>query len=263
MQRRYLVDASFRTDVGRSRELNEDSAAIIQPEQDELRVSKGTLAIIADGMGGHSAGEVASRIAVDIVGHSYYQSDKPAQEALLDAVKEANDAIFDAAKENGGLKGMGTTCTALALHDQSAIHAQVGDSRLYLVRGGGAYQLSEDHSLVMQLVKDGLITAEEARSHPDRNVIVRALGRHGEIEVACWEKPFPVKLGDRFVLCSDGLHGVVEDHEMAEIVASSGSVEACEQLVKMANELGGPDNISVCVLVVSDLVSESGETSTD
>ncbi len=261
--RSYAVDASFRTDVGCSRELNEDTAAVIQPCENELLASKGTLAIIADGMGGHSAGEVASRIAVDIVGHSYYHSNKPPQEALVDAVREANNAIHDAAKQNGGLKGMGTTCTALALHDQAAIHAQVGDSRLYLVRDGGAYQLSEDHSLVMQMVKDGVLSLEEARFHPDRNVIIRALGRQGTVEVASWDKPFPVKADDRFVLCSDGLYDVVEDDEIARTVASNASTEACDQLVKMANDRGGPDNISVCVLVVTAQAGPGHKTSTD
>ena len=261
--RSYAVEASFRTDVGCSRELNEDAAAIIQPSENELLASKGTLAVIADGMGGHSAGEVASRIAVDIVGHSYYQSSKPPQEALVAAVREANNAIHDAAKQNGGLKGMGTTCTALALQDQAAMHAQVGDSRLYLVRGGGAYQLSEDHSLVMQMVKDGVLSLEEARSHPERHVIIRALGRQGQIEIASWDKPFPVKAGDRFVLCSDGLYDVVEDDEIAKTVASTTSTEACDQLVKMANDRGGPDNISVCVLVVSEQGGPRRKTSTD
>ena len=257
----YAVDASFRTDVGCSRELNEDAATIIHPDEQELLVSKGTLAVIADGMGGHSAGEVASRIAVDIVGHSYYQSSKAPQEALVDAVIEANTAIHDAAKQNGGLKGMGTTCTALALQNQSAIHAQVGDSRLYLVRGGSAYQLSEDHSLVMQMVKDGVISLEEARSHPDRNVIIRALGRQAKVEVASWEKPLPVKPDDRFVLCSDGLYGVVEDDEIAKTVASVASTSACDRLVKMANDRGGPDNISVCVLIVGESGAKRATTS--
>ena len=260
--RSYAIDASFRTDVGCGRELNEDAATIIQPDEKDLFASKGTLAVIADGMGGHSAGEIASRIAVDVVGHAYYQSDKPPQEALVDALLEANSAIHSAVKQNGGLRGMGTTCTALALQNQSAIHAQVGDSRLYLIRAGGAYQLSEDHSMVMQMVKDGVISLEEARSHPERNVIVRALGRQGKVDVESWEKPFPVKPGDRFVLCSDGLYDVVGDDEIAETAMSTSSANACDQLVKMANNRGGPDNISVCVLVVGEPGTERTNTST-
>ena len=182
---------------------------------------------------------------------------------MVDAVREANSAIHSAAKQNGGLKGMGTTCTALALQNHSAVHAQVGDSRLYLIRDGGAYQLSEDHSMVMQMVKDGVISLEEARSHPDRNVIVRALGRQGKVDIESWEKPFPVKPGDRFVLCSDGLYDVVEDEEIAETVASASSTKACDQLVTMANDRGGPDNISVCVLVVSESEANRAKTGKD
>jgi protein phosphatase len=247
-----VVDAGFRSDAGCTREINEDQAAVVQPSDYRLSQTKGTLAVVADGMGGHTAGEVASRIAIDVIGHSYYASDKPPAEALTEAVIEANHAIHSAASNNGELRGMGTTCTALALVGDTAFHAHVGDSRLYLVRSARAYQLSEDHSLVAQLVRDGILTVDEARGHPDRNVILRALGRQPDVEVSCWDKPLPVNDGDRFVLCSDGLHDLVSDDEIARIASASRSREACTKLIALACERGAPDNVSVCVLAVHD-----------
>ena len=247
-----VVDAGFESDVGCTRDINEDQAAIVQPSDYELRAAKGILAVVADGMGGHTAGEVASRIAVDVLGHSYYASDKPPSEALTDAVAEANSAIHNAASNNVELRGMGTTCTALALLDHAAVYAHVGDSRLYLVRAGRAYQLSEDHSLVMQMVRDGVLTPGEARVHPDRNVILRALGRQSSVEVSSWQEPLPVHGGDRFVLCSDGLYDLVPDAEIAEIACAFPSREACARLIAMVRKRGAPDNVSVCVVAVHD-----------
>ncbi|MDA1314970.1 MAG: Stp1/IreP family PP2C-type Ser/Thr phosphatase [Acidobacteria bacterium] len=247
-----VVDAGFRSDVGCTREINEDQAAVIQPSDDQLRRTKGTLAVVADGMGGHTAGEVASRIAIDVVGQSYYASDEPPAEALAAAVIEANNAVHSAASSSSSLRGMGTTCTALAITGGTAVYAHVGDSRLYLVRSARAYQLSEDHSLVMKLVRDGILTVEEARQHPERNVILRALGRQPDVEVSSWDKPLPVSDGDRFVLCSDGLHDLVSDDEIARIASASPSHEACTNLITLACERGAPDNVSVCVLVVQN-----------
>jgi protein phosphatase len=245
-----VVDAGFRSDAGCTRDINEDQAAVVQPSDHRLNLTKGTLAIIADGMGGHTAGEVASRIAIDVIGHAYYASDNPRAEALTAAVIEANNAIHNAAANNGDLRGMGTTCTALAIADQTAVYAHVGDSRLYLIRAARAYQLSEDHSLVMQLVRDGVLTLGEARKHPDRNVILRALGRQPSVEVSSWDKPLPVNDGDRFVLCSDGLHNLVSDNELARIASTFPSREACSKFIDLALERGAPDNVSVCVLAV-------------
>ncbi len=245
-----VVDAGFRSDVGCTRDINEDQAAVVQPSDHHLNLTKGTLAVVADGMGGHTAGEVASRIAIDVIGHAYYASDEPRAEALTAAVIEANSAIHHAAAKNGELHGMGTTCTALAIADHSAVYAHVGDSRLYLIRAARAYQLSEDHSLVMQLVRDGVLSLGEARKHPDRNVILRALGRQPSVEVSSWDKPLPVYNGDRFVLCSDGLHNLVSDNEIARIASTFPSREACSKLIALALEQGAPDNVSVCVLAV-------------
>jgi protein phosphatase len=247
---RFDVVASLLSDVGCVRELNEDSGACIQPDNPELRASKGSLILVADGMGGHSAGEVASRLAVDIITRIYYEDAGDPQSALKKAFREANSEIHKAAEKDESKTGMGTTCTALVLQNGTAISAHVGDSRLYLVRQQAIYLMTEDHSAVMEMVKAGLITIEQARHHPDKNVILRALGSHPEVEVSSWNAPLPVRGGDRFVLCSDGLYDLVEDDEIKERVAERDPHSACETLIGLARERGGYDNITVGVIAV-------------
>ena len=247
---KFDVAASILSDVGCVRELNEDSGASIQPDNPDLRASKGSLILVADGMGGHSAGEVASRLAVDTITRIYYEATDDPQSALKRAFVEANREINKAAEKDESKTGMGTTCTALVLQNGTAISAHVGDSRLYLVRDQAIYLMTEDHSAVMEMVKAGLITMEQARHHPDKNVILRAMGSHPEVEVACWSAPFPVRGGDKFVLCSDGLYDLVGDDEIKEGVAGRDPLSACQTLIGLARERGGHDNITVGVIAV-------------
>lgn len=243
----YDLVTSFLSDVGCVRELNEDSGACVCPNDAGLRASKGVLAIVADGMGGHSAGEVASGLAVEVIKRAYYEDADEPQAALKKAFQEANREIYKAAEKDEARKGMGTTCTALVLQNGTAISAHVGDSRLYLVRDGQIYLMTEDHSAVMEMVKAGVITLEQARHHPDKNVILRAMGSHPEVEVATWQEPFPVKPGDSFLVCSDGLYDLVEDEEIKQIVMINNPQAACESLVALARERGGHDNITVVI----------------
>ena len=242
----FEIVASVQTDKGCVREANEDSGRFVRPSDPALLRRKGALMIVADGMGGHSAGEVASQMAVELVSRLYYEApgdDAPG--ALAAAVAEANRRIHAAAAADEAKRGMGTTCTALALREGGAFAAHVGDSRLYLLRGGGVYQLSEDHSHVMELVRHGLLTKEEARHHEDKNVILRALGTTPEVEVSA-VAPLRVEAGDHFLLCSDGLHDLVADEEIGRVVAEAGDEHAaCEQLIALAKERGGHDNITV------------------
>ncbi len=236
------------SDVGCVRELNEDSGTYIQPDDPELLRSKGLLIVVADGMGGHSAGEVASRLAVDVITRAYYEHEGDPRSALEKAFHEANHEIHKAAEKDASKNGMGTTCTALVLQNGTAISAHVGDSRLYLVREGAIYLMTEDHSAVMEMVKAGLITLEQARHHPEKNVILRAMGSHAEVEVTTWQEPFPVRAGDRFLLCSDGLYDLVEDEEIKQVVISADPHSACESLIALAKERGGHDNITVGIV---------------
>jgi protein phosphatase len=247
---RPRVVVSLRTDVGCRREVNEDSGLAVTPHDPAELASKGVLVLVADGMGGHAAGEVASRLAVDTIRTAYYRSPDGPRAALVNAFELANRAIYDAARKDQRLAGMGTTCTGLAVHGGHAACAHVGDSRLYLVRGGQIYTMTEDHSAVRDLVKRGLLSAADARHHEERNVILRALGTRPRVEVASWDDPLPVRAGDGFVVCSDGLHDLVEAEELLEAVEQLDPAGACDRLVHLARERGGYDNITVAVLRV-------------
>ena len=246
---KYEIVVSLQTDVGCHRDVNEDCGRYINPDDSDPLAHKGSLFLVADGMGGHSAGEVASRVAVDVISRVYYQSEGDAQSTLKKAFDEANREIYEESLKSEKYKGMGTTCTAIVLQNGSAIAAHIGDSRLYLVRDEQIYLMTEDHSSVMEMVKRGLISLEQARVHPDKNVILRALGTHPEVEVSTWQEPFPVRIGDQFLLCSDGLYDLVTDDEIKQaLMDHSRPRVACETLIELAKERGGHDNITVGVI---------------
>jgi len=240
--------AAVQTDVGCERGTNEDCGRFIRPGDPEVLAGKGVLAVIADGMGGSAAGEVASRIAVDAIGRLYYESAAPAQEALKQALLGANREILEAAQKDERLAGMGTTCVTLVVLRGEAHAAHVGDSRLYLVRAGQIYRMTEDHSMVGEMVRQGMITRQEACQHDDRNVILRALGSQPTVEIAMWDRPLPVRPGDRFLLCSDGLHDLVEEETIKETVLAQEPHAACERLIALAKQRGGYDNITVAIV---------------
>jgi protein phosphatase len=170
-------------------------------------------------------------------------------QALRHAVEEANRRIHEAAAADESQHGMGTTCTALALCGGRAYAAHVGDSRLYMLRDKQLYQLSEDHSAVNEMVKLGIITKEQARTHEDKNVILRALGTGPEVEVETWEQPIRVRVGDQFLISSDGLDDMVADEEIRRLMLSAADVhDACARLVAAARAGGGHDNITVGVI---------------
>jgi PPM family protein phosphatase len=248
------VTAAVLSDVGCHRESNEDRAEVVQPSESRRG---GVLAVVADGMGGHAAGEVASGLAVDVIRGAYQECTGDPANCLSEALQQANRAIYDTARRDERLGGMGTTCTAVVVEKGQAHLAHVGDSRLYLVRGGGIYRMTEDHSAVMDLVRRGLLTAAEARHHADKNVILRALGTHPSVRVATWDQPMPVRAGDTLLLSSDGLHDLVEDEEIGEVVLSQPLEQACRRLVDLARERGGPDNITVVLLHFETESSES------
>ncbi len=243
-----IVVGSVMSDVGCVRTLNEDSARLI--ESSGRTENRGWLAVVADGMGGHSGGEVASQLAVETIAQEFsWVSENPA-EALHEAMRRANRKIYEAAAETATLSGMGTTCTAAVLIDWQAHVAHVGDSRLYLVRSGDIFCLTEDDSSVMDMVRRGVITREEAKNHEDRNVILRALGTRPQLTPSSWKYPLPLQSGDRLILSSDGMHDLVEDDEIRLIVIQENHRDACSRLVDLALHRGGPDNITVVVLTV-------------
>ncbi|MDT7806963.1 MAG: family protein phosphatase [Acidobacteriota bacterium] len=249
-RRAFEVVASVQTDKGCVREINEDSGRFVHPSDTAQLAARGSLIIVADGMGGHSAGEVASQMAADVVSHLYYEAEGTPAEALRHAVEEANRRIHAAAAEDESKHGMGTTCTALVLAGAQGLAAHVGDSRLYMLRANRLYQLSEDHSAVMEMVKLGLISKEEARTHEDKNVILRALGTSPEVEVSMIE-PFGLREGDHYLLCSDGLYDLVRDEEIAAVLTESEDIHAAgERMIALAKERGGHDNITVGIIAI-------------
>lgn len=227
-----------------------------QQNEDAFIAEEGIFAV-ADGMGGHNAGEVASALAISGILDASRAGFSTAA-ALAEAVNQANQSIHRASGGASDQRGMGTTLTALApLRDGATepdrvIVANVGDSRVYLYRSGELKQISVDHSYVQELLSEGLISPSEARDHPRRNIVTRALGIDGEVHADTWVVPMVV--GDRYVLCSDGLVDEVDDEQIAEILGSGVKAQvAAEQLVNAANEHGGRDNITV---VVVDIVAD-------
>lgn len=245
------VDAFLASDIGCVRDSNQDSMALVVPGEATLRQRRGLLAVVADGMGGHNGGEVASAVAVEAICRSYFAAaaaDDPA-EALALALREANAAVFRAAEADSRLAGMGTTASALALVADHALVAHVGDSRVYHCRGGRGRQLTTDDSLIVELINNGMISAEQARYHPARNVLLRSLGTQAKLWVIAQPGASP-EPGDSFVLCSDGLWDSVDADEIAQFVATMVPEEAVRRLIALARARDGSDNISVGVITI-------------
>lgn len=227
---------ALRTDVGCVRTLNEDAA-----------YAGDRLFVVCDGMGGHNAGEVASAMTVSMLTEALCADEiTPNIRSLRKAVEAANLGILRAASADESCRGMGTTLSALWADSEAMLLAQVGDSRIYLLRGGILRQCTHDHSMVAELVRQGRLTPEEARVHPQRNLITRAVGTERRVEVDFFEEPR--RAGDRWLLCSDGLSGVVSDEEIAAALSAPDEKAAADELMRIALTRGAPDNVTLIVL---------------
>lgn len=231
-----------KTDVGLVREVNQDYVFVSETPIGNLP----NLLVVADGMGGHRAGEYASRLAVEIVKQELAESTEDGPEAMMrNAITHANERVLESARRDAKLHGMGTTLVVATVIERTLYFANVGDSRLYLLNDD-IKQLSKDHSLVQEMVRLGGINQEEAKYHPDKNIITRAIGAKDEVEIDFFE--YRLKKGDIILMCTDGLSNMVEDEEILHIVKSSRDVvEAVEQLIERAKDNGGSDNIGVIV----------------
>lgn len=254
------IAGAMLTDIGRVRASNEDAVAYVIPSQSDPAAGKGCLLLVADGMGGHAAGEVASALAVEAVRRVYYSLEGPVPEALMAAFEAANRAIFEYGEREPHCRGMGTTCTALAIKSGQLWLAHVGDSRAYLLRGGKLTQLSEDQTLQAQMIREGLMTKEEARAAGGGNVILNALGTGPDVFPSVWEKGIPLAEGDILILCSDGLWNMLDDAEIAAIASHAAPPEACRALLDAALDAGGYDNVSVGVFAVRAAAETAMET---
>lgn len=240
------MKTAYRSDVGRIRPVNEDRAVVL-PD-----VNGYTLAVVADGMGGHQAGETASQMAIESIQEELRKLERgnsPSQweAAILQAIEHANENIYRLAFERQEFHGMGTTVVAAVANKDTLVVGHIGDSRAYLISGESISQLTEDHSLVNELVRNGQITADEAHNHPRRNVLTRALGTdfrvQADISSLTW------KPGDILLLCSDGLSGLVKRDIILEILGASEDLDRkANRLVEQALEAGGDDNVTVVLI---------------
>jgi serine/threonine protein phosphatase PrpC len=235
------------TDTGRVRSHNEDYVDYFLPPDLQQQAHKGAIYLVADGMGGHQAGEVASRGAVELVIQRYYgDTSRDVGTSLVRAVQAANQQLHAQARSDPSKSGMGTTLVAAVILGRKVYMANVGDSRAYLINKTSITQITEDHSWVEEQVRAGLLTQEQARRHPQRNLVTRALGSKPAVDVDLFEGE--IGRGDALLLCSDGLTGRVEDREIAAIVRAHPPAEAARLLVAAANERGGSDNITVLIV---------------
>jgi PPM family protein phosphatase len=240
------AETTCKTDTGRQRRDNEDSA-----------LARAPVFVVADGMGGAQAGEVASRIAIEAFERGLPDSGTP-EERLAVRVREANHQIYERSRADRGRAGMGTTLTAAYLDRSHVAIAHVGDSRAYLFRDGTLQRLTQDHSLVDELVRRGKLTEEQAAEHPQRSIITRALGPEPDVEVDTWS--YPARAGDIVLLCSDGLTSMISEERIAEILVAHHDLEAAaDELIREANEAGGRDNITVVLFRVEELDGDNGD----
>lgn len=250
------LGAHLISDVGKKREHNEDSCILCVPEDPALCQEHGLLFAVADGMGGASAGERASRLALEIIAGEYYTG--PAgtiPNQLREAIETANLSVFEEAAANVDRHGMGTTVSAMVIRGTCAYIAQVGDSRVYVERDkAGLLQITRDHSLVAEQVRNGFISEEEAQSHSLKNLITRAVGIKNNVKVDLFA--FHIEQGDTFLICSDGLCGLVGDKEIVSILQMENLQGAARTLVGRALDEGGSDNITALLVRVVEAPSD-------
>jgi protein phosphatase len=248
-----IVEAAA-TDTGMRRANNQDSYAVVRASTSEAWKTRGHLFMVADGMGAHAVGELASKLACDYIPHTYAKAKGlTLAEALTKAYQDVGAQIYNKAEANPDFHRMGTTCSTLILSPPGALIAHVGDSRVYRIRGAQIDQLSFDHGLVWELVKKGHMKPEQASKAYPKNVITRSLGPEPTVEVDI-EGPLPVEPGDVYVLCSDGLSGPVADREIGAFASQFHPDDACRYLVHLANLRGGQDNVTVVVVRVGPWV---------
>lgn len=244
-----------KTDLGCVRENNEDKFEFFQPDDEDVLATKGSFYAVADGMGGHAAGQIASEIALKTTIRAYYADKSPVvEESLRAAVQQANGLIYDASRAIAERNGMGTTITALVVRGEDAFIAQVGDSRCYRLRGGRIEQLTDDHSWVNEQVKRGALSADDAEMSPFKNVITRSIGNAPSVDVDIFTTQ--LEEGDQFLLCSDGLSNEVAADEMRDAMKRRSPSQAAWDLVDLALERGGRDNCTVLILKIQDIVKK-------
>lgn len=242
------------SELGRVRDINEDNFLFVNPRANSLLARRGSLYAVADGMGGHASGQVASELALRTCFDHYYRDPEAStpEAAMLHAYGEANAIVHSTGRGVSGREGMGTTLACVAIMGNRVLIGNVGDSRVYMIHGQNVAQLTKDHSLVAEQVRQGILTAEEAMASPFRNVITRCIGNEPNVEPdLLWQEIQP---GDVLLLCSDGLSNLVEPQEMAAALADADASEAARSLVNLASARGAPDNVTVLIVRIKNVV---------
>lgn len=257
------IKAVVVSDLGNIRTNNEDMGLFFKIADENILREKGYMMIVADGMGGHQAGEVASRMATDIICREYFsQKSNSVEKNLEKALTVANKTIFEKASSQAAFQGMGTTCTVLVVIDQDVYYAHVGDSRAYIQKGNSIKQITEDHTYVQQLVNNGDITAAEAAVHPKRNILTNAMGTKPDLRIDTGKSKHIFEKNNRLLLCSDGLYDYLNDEELNKILMESSLINAASAMVEQAKARGGHDNITVVLAERKDVEAQTDLKST-
>lgn len=237
------------SDMGNIRSNNEDVGMFYRIADEEITREKGYLLIVADGMGGHKAGEVASKLAIETITQQYFKQNgnRGIEKNLLRAFTMANKRIYELANSQKSYHGMGTTCSAFVVVGDMVYYAHVGDSRGYMVKNKSITQITEDHTYVQELVNKGEITTKEAVTHPKRNILTNAMGTKPELRIDTGKCNELFEINDRLLLCSDGLYDYLNEKELAEILDTRPLQEAAEHMISEAKRRGGHDNITVVI----------------
>lgn len=252
------VKAIVLSDLGNVRSNNEDIGLFYRIADEDITREKGFLLIVADGMGGHKAGEVASRMAADIVSQEYFKANGNGsiEKNLFKAFAIANKRIFDLSSSQKTYHGMGTTCTAFIVTGETIYYAHVGDSRGYLIKNNLISRITEDHTYVQELVNKGEITAGEADTHPKRNILTNAMGTKPDLRIDTGKYDQGFEKNDKLLLCSDGLYDYISETEIAAILNNRPLQEAAEYMIQEAKRRGGHDNITVVLAEKTEAPAE-------
>ncbi|MBK8785262.1 MAG: Stp1/IreP family PP2C-type Ser/Thr phosphatase [Chitinophagaceae bacterium] len=257
------IKAVVVSDLGNIRTNNEDMGLFFKIADENVLQEKGYMLIVADGMGGHNAGEVASRMATDIICKEYFnQNNNNVEKNLEKALTLANKTIFEKASSQAAFQGMGTTCTVLVVIDKDVYYAHAGDSRAYIQKGNTIMQITVDHTYVQELVNSGDITAAEAAVHPKRNILTNAMGTKADMRIDTGKCKYIFENNDRLLLCSDGLYDYLNDEELNQILIENSLKNAASAMVEKAKARGGHDNITVVIAEKQNDLAENELKST-
>jgi len=257
-----VYNAAASSDVGAVRENNEDKVLFVKPHDEDVLLKKGSLGIVADGMGGQNGGEIGSQMAVDHISKYYYESNIDSKKALKKSFVNANDRIYNASLKSQSLAGMGTTCTAVVIKGKDLCLAHVGDSRAYLVNSKNITKLTTDHTYVQSLLENGLINEQEVESHPQRNMITKCLGTQKSISPELRFFHNFLNEEDLILLCSDGLYEYFKESEIQTFLTQYSLSDAVEHLVSTAISRGGHDNISALIIKQGNCGSDFSKQAT-